>query len=62
MREFVIALTMQDFREQIGMVRKLGSLKSVMNYMPGMGGMQISREQMQEGDRKFQKYAVYSIL
>ncbi len=39
--------TLQDFADQLGMMDKLGSIKKVASYLPGMG--QISAEQMEKG-------------
>ena len=42
-------LTLQDFAQQMEMVNRLGSLSSVMKYMPGMGGAQIPQEALDQG-------------
>ncbi len=42
-------LTLQDFAQQMEMVNRLGSLSSVMKYMPGMGGAKIHQEALDQG-------------
>ena len=39
--------SLKDFAEQIGMMNKLGSLQSIMRYMPG--GAQVSEDALEKG-------------
>lgn len=39
--------TLQDFADQLGMMDKMGSIKKVASYLPGMG--QMTPEQMEKG-------------
>ena len=41
-------LTLQDFADQLAMMGKMGSLASLSKYMPGMGGLTISKEQLEK--------------
>ncbi len=45
--------TLQDFSDQLGMVDKMGSLKKIASYLPGMG--QVSPEQMEKGQVEMKK-------
>lgn len=49
-------MTLQDFADQISMMNKLGSLSSLMKYMPGAGGIQISPEQIEQGEKELKKF------
>ncbi len=48
-------LTLQDFAQQMDMVNRLGSLSSVMKYIPGMGG-QVSSGALEEGEREMKRF------
>lgn len=49
-------MTLQDFADQLAMMNKLGSLSSLMKYMPGAGGIQISPEQIEQGEKELKKF------
>jgi signal recognition particle subunit SRP54 len=44
--------TLDDFAHQMDMLNKMGSLSSLMSYMPGMNNMQISSEKLTQGERE----------
>lgn len=43
-------ITLDDFAKQLNMMSKLGSLSSIMKFMPGMAGMKISDQDVKKGD------------
>ncbi len=47
--------TLQDFLKQMEMMAQLGSLTSVMKYIPGLAG-QISQEQLEQGEREMKRF------
>ena len=49
-------ITLDDFEKQLSMVSSLGSLSGIMKFMPGMGGMQISGEDLQKGEREMKLF------
>ena len=49
-------LTLQDFAQQMDMVNRLGSLSSVMKYIPGMGGAQMPSGALEEGQREMKRF------
>jgi signal recognition particle subunit SRP54 len=49
-------MTLQDFAEQLEMVGKLGSLSSIMKYLPGAGSLAISQEMIQKGETEIKKF------
>jgi signal recognition particle subunit SRP54 len=49
-------MTLVDFAQQIEMVNKLGSLSSIMKYMPAMGGLNISTDMLQKGEVEIKKF------
>ena len=49
-------LTLQDFAQQMDMVNRLGSLSSVMKYIPGMGGGQVPSGALEEGEREMKRF------
>jgi len=49
-------LTLQDFANQLSMVGKLGSLTKLAQYLPGMGGADISPEMLQKGELEMKKF------
>ncbi len=42
-------MTLDDFALQIDMMNRVGPLGTIMKYMPQMGGIKLSQEQIQEG-------------
>lgn len=49
-------LTLQDFAQQMDMVNRLGSLSSVMKYIPGMGGANIPQEALDQGQIEMKRF------
>lgn len=49
-------ITFDDFEKQLAMVSNLGSLSGIMKFMPGMGGMQISQDDLQKGEREMKLF------
>ena len=49
--------TLEDFASQMDMVNKLGSLSSIMQYLPGMTGtQQISQSQLEKGEKEIMRF------
>jgi signal recognition particle subunit SRP54 len=49
-------LTLQDFAKQLDMMSSLGSLSSLMKYIPGMSGMKVDSAQLEKGEREMKKF------
>lgn len=49
-------LTLQDFAKQLEMVGRLGSVSSLMKYLPGMGSLNISEDMLQKGELELKKF------
>ena len=49
-------MTLDDFAQQMDMMGKLGSLSSIMKYLPGMGGMKLSPEMIEQGEHEMKKF------
>lgn len=47
-------LTLEDFAQQIAMMGKLGSLSSVIKYLPGMGS--VSPDVLEKGEEEIKKF------
>ncbi|MDR3363835.1 MAG: signal recognition particle protein [Clostridiales Family XIII bacterium] len=45
--------TLEDFLEQMGQIKKMGGLASLVGMMPGLGPGKLSDEQMAESEREF---------
>jgi signal recognition particle subunit SRP54 len=54
------SFTLQDYLDQIRRVRKMGSIKSIVDMMPGMAG-QISDDQINEDDMKREEAILLSM-
>ena len=48
--------TLEDFAGQMDMMNRLGSLGSLMNYLPGMQGKSISQEELDKGDHEMKRF------
>jgi signal recognition particle subunit SRP54 len=48
--------TLEDFASQIDMVNKLGSLSTIMKYLPGGMGAQVSPEMLEKGEVEVKKF------
>lgn len=49
-------LTLDDFAKQLSMMGRLGSLSSIMKYIPGMSGMNISQDMVQQGEGELKRF------
>ncbi len=49
-------ITFEDFEKQLAMVSSLGSLSGIMKFMPGMGGVQVSQDDLQKGEREMKLF------
>lgn len=49
-------MTLQDFADQLSMVNKMGSLSSLMKYLPGMGQFKIDADMMQKGEQEMKQF------
>ena len=49
-------MTLEDFEKQLGMVDKLGSLSSIMKYMPGMGSLTMTPEMLEKGELEMKMF------
>lgn len=49
-------ITFDDFEKQLSMVSKLGSLSGIMKFMPGMGNVQVSQDQLQKGENEMKQF------
>lgn len=49
-------LTLQDFADQLAMMSRLGSLSSLMRYIPGSGSLSISQEMLDKGEAELKKF------
>ena len=48
-------MTLQDFADQMAMMNRLGSLSSLMKYLPGLG-TQLTPEMIQKGELELKKF------
>ena len=49
-------LSLDDFAQQLDMMKSLGSLSSLMRYLPGMGSVKVSPEQLEKGETEIKKF------
>ncbi len=49
-------VTLEDFAQQLDMMSKLGSLTSIVKYLPNAGGLSISPEMAQKGEVEIKKF------
>lgn len=49
-------ISLQDFADQMDMVGKLGSMSSIMRYLPGTSGLSISPEMLEKGEREIKLF------
>lgn len=49
-------MTLDDFARQMDMMNKLGSLSTIMKYMPGMGDVRLSQEDLHKGEGDLKKF------
>ena len=50
------SFTLQDFADQMSMVSKMGSLQSLMKFLPGMGQFKVDAQQMEKGESEMKKF------
>ncbi|MBP6891991.1 signal recognition particle protein [Candidatus Babeliales bacterium] len=51
-------ITLDDFAQQLNMVSKLGSISSILKFMPGMGNVSIPSAEVQKGENELKKFRV----
>lgn len=49
-------ITLDDFSKQLSMVSKLGSVSSILKFMPGMGQLKISEQEAARGEVELKKF------
>ena len=49
-------ITLEDFEKQLAMVSNLGSLSGIMRFMPKIGGMKVSQEDLQKGEKEMKLF------
>ncbi|MGE0010025.1 MAG: signal recognition particle protein [Candidatus Babeliales bacterium] len=49
-------MTLDDFKDQLEMVSRMGSLTRLASYIPGMGAAKIPQEQLEQGEREMKKF------
>lgn len=49
-------MTLDDFASQIDMINSLGSLSSIMKFMPNMGGVALSDNDLQRGQQEIRTF------
>ena len=49
-------LTLDDFAKQLMMMSRLGSMSSIMKFMPGMSSIKVSQEDAQKGDQELKRF------
>lgn len=56
-------MTLDDFAQQMDMMNKLGSLSNIMKYMPGMGDVRFSQEDLHKGEKDLKRFRsiIYSM-
>jgi signal recognition particle subunit SRP54 len=47
--------TLEDFRDQLRQVRKMGSLESILGMIPGMGKLKIADVDMAQGEKEMKR-------
>jgi len=49
-------ITLDDFEQQLSMASRLGSLSSMMKYLPGMSNVNISNAQIEQSEKEMKKF------
>lgn len=49
-------MTLLDFESQLSMVSKMGSLSSIMKYLPNMGSLNVTTDMLQKGEFEMKKF------
>jgi signal recognition particle subunit SRP54 len=47
--------TLEDFRDQLRQVRKMGSLESILGMIPGMNKLKVADADMQQGEKEMKR-------
>jgi len=50
------SFTLHDFAKQMDMMSKMGSMTSLVKYLPGMGGLNISAQDLQKGEQEMKVF------
>ncbi|MCI6711577.1 MAG: signal recognition particle protein [Anaerovoracaceae bacterium] len=45
--------TLDDFLQQMGQIKKMGGMRSVIGMLPGMGGQRVSDEDIEKSEKEF---------
>lgn len=48
--------TLEDFAQQMNMMNRLGSISSLIKYIPGLGGMKIPQEVLEQGEKEMRRF------
>ncbi len=49
-------MTLLDFAQQLSMAGRLGSLSSIIKYLPGMSSLNISNSQIEQSEKEMKKF------
>lgn len=49
-------ITLDDFEKQLGMASRLGSLSTMIKYLPGMSSLNISNAQLEQSEKEMKKF------
>lgn len=49
-------ITLDDFAQQLSMANKLGSLSTMIKYLPGMANLNISSAQIEQSEKEMKKF------
>ncbi len=49
-------ITLDDFEKQLSMANRLGSLSSMIKYLPGMSNLNISSAQIEQSEKEMKKF------
>lgn len=49
-------MTLDDFKQQLEMVSRMGSLTRLAQYIPGMAAVKIPQEQLEQGEREMKRF------
>lgn len=49
-------ITLDDFAQQLSVMNKMGSLASLMKYLPGMGNMAVSQADLEKGEVELKRF------
>lgn len=49
-------ITLDDFAKQLSMANRLGSLSNMLKYLPGMGNLNLSSEQIERGEQEMKRF------